>query len=114
GLHALLVLVGEGWRFGRKAAGDTIMLSEIGRNEGFDVDPVTLEEVGGDKVSSTRVRRAVADGDLGLARDLLGRQMDRRRSGCARHSRDRSDGRRSVTTHLVRAPARADLVVLVP
>lgn len=76
GLHARLVLVGEGWRFGRKAAGDTIMLSEIGRNEGFDVDPLTLEEVEGEKVSSTRVRRAVSEGDLGLARDLLGRPFD--------------------------------------
>lgn len=76
GLHARLVVVGEGWRFGRKAAGDTAVLSEIGRREGFDVDAVTLEQVTGDKVSSTRVRRAVSEGQLGLARDLLGRPFD--------------------------------------
>lgn len=76
GLHARSIVVGEGWRFGRKAAGDTVMLAEIGRREGFDVYPVSLEEVGGEKVSSTRVRRAVSQGDLGLARDLLGRPFD--------------------------------------
>ena len=76
GLHARSIVVGDGWRFGRKAAGDTVMLAEIGRHEGFDVDPVSLEVVGGEKVSSTRVRRAVSDGDLALARDLLGRPFD--------------------------------------
>ena len=76
GLHSRLVLVGEGWRFGRKAAGDTVMLDEIGRNEGFEVTPVTLEQIDGDKVSSTRVRRAVSEGDLALARDLLGRSFE--------------------------------------
>ena len=76
GLSARSVVVGEGWRFGRKAAGDTVMLAEIGRREGFGVDPMSLEEVGGEKVSSTRVRRAVSDGDLALARDLLARPFD--------------------------------------
>ncbi len=76
GLHARVVLVGDGWRFGRKAAGDAIMLAEIGRSEGFEVDALSLEEIGGAKVSSTRVRRAVAEGDLGLARELLGRPFE--------------------------------------
>jgi riboflavin kinase/FMN adenylyltransferase len=76
GLQARLVLVGEGWRFGRKAVGDTVMLGEIGRNEGYEVAPVTLEQIEGEKVSSTRVRKAVSEGDLGLARDLLGRPFD--------------------------------------
>lgn len=76
GLRARLVMVGDGWRFGRKAAGDTVMLSEIGRNEGFAVEPLTLEQLGGSKVSSTRIRQAVGDGDLRMARDLLGRPFD--------------------------------------
>lgn len=76
GLHARSIVVGDGWRFGRKAAGDTVLLGEVGRHEGFEVDPVSLEEVGGERVSSTRVRRAVSDGDLALARDLLGRPFD--------------------------------------
>ena len=76
GLRARLVVVGEGWRFGRKAAGDTVMLSVIGRTEGFEVEAVGLEQLGGAKVSSTRVREVVGAGDMQLARDLLGRPFD--------------------------------------
>ncbi|HJR44112.1 MAG TPA: bifunctional riboflavin kinase/FAD synthetase [Actinomycetota bacterium] len=76
GLHARKVLVGEGWRFGRKAAGNTTLLAEVGETEGFEVAPVHLESLEGITASSTRVRKAIADGDLGLARDLLGRPFD--------------------------------------
>lgn len=76
GLHAREVLVGEGWRFGRKAVGDTTLLTEVGRTEGFAVAPVHLETMEGVTASSTRVRRAVSDGDMGMARDLLGRPFD--------------------------------------
>lgn len=76
GLHARVVLIGEDWRFGRKAAGDTVLLAEVGRNEGFDVEPLSLQEIAGGKVSSTRIRRAVSEGDLALARDLLGRPFE--------------------------------------
>ena len=76
GLRARLVIVGEGWRFGRKAAGDTVLLSEIGRTAGFEVDAVTLEQLDGAKVSSTRIREAVGAGDMQRARDLLGRPFD--------------------------------------
>jgi len=82
--------VGEGWRFGRKAAGDTVMLAQIGRNEGFEVDPVSLEQLGGSKISSTRIRQAVADGDLGLTRDLLGRPFDL--EGVVEHGDHRGKG----------------------
>jgi riboflavin kinase / FMN adenylyltransferase len=76
GLRARAVLVGEGWRFGRKAAGDIDLLSEIGAREGFDVDGITLQQIGGGPASSTRVRGAVAKGDMTLARELLGRPFD--------------------------------------
>lgn len=76
GLHAREIVVGEGWRFGRKATGDTELLAEIGRHEGYTVSPAPLEEVAGEPASSTRVRRAVSDGDMELARDLLGRPFD--------------------------------------
>ena len=76
GLRARAIVVGQGWRFGRKAAGDTELLAEIGRHEGYTVSPVQLEELGGAVASSTRVRNAVADGDMELARDLLARPFD--------------------------------------
>ncbi len=102
GLRARLVMVGEGWRFGRKAAGDTVMLSEIGRNEGFDVEPLTLEQLGGSKVSSTRIRQAVGEGDLSLTRDLLGRPFDI--DGLVEHGDHRGKGLGVPTAHVTPDP----------
>ncbi|MDP9066837.1 MAG: bifunctional riboflavin kinase/FAD synthetase [Actinomycetota bacterium] len=103
GLHARIVLVGEGWRFGRKAAGDTTMLSEIGRTGGFEVHPVSLEEIGGEKVSSTRIREAVAAGDLRLARDLLGRPFEV--EGPVEHGDHRGKGLGVPTANITPDPA---------
>ena len=76
GLGARLVLVGEGWRFGRGRAGTVDLLSDLGRELGFETRGVTLEEVGGAAASSSRVRKAVTSGDLVLAERLLGRPFD--------------------------------------
>jgi riboflavin kinase/FMN adenylyltransferase len=76
GLGARHVVVGEGWRFGHKAAGDTDLLSKLGEESGFTVEPMPLAEAEGGPVSSTRIRQAVAAGDLRLVRSLLGRPFD--------------------------------------
>ena len=76
GLMARAVIVGEGWRFGHKAAGDTELLAKLGEEGGFTVEPLPLAEAEGGPVSSTRVRQAVAAGDLTLVRSLLGRPYD--------------------------------------
>jgi riboflavin kinase / FMN adenylyltransferase len=76
GLGAGLVLVGEGWRFGRGRAGTVDLLTELGRGLGFEARAVSLEEVGGEVASSSRVRKAVTSGDLRLAERLLGRPFD--------------------------------------
>ena len=70
------VFVGHDWRFGHKQSGDVRLLEELGRDRGFDVHGIELEEVGGAPVSSTRIRKVVADGDMELARLLLGRPFD--------------------------------------
>src|SRR5918995_589374 len=76
GLTARHVVVGEGWRFGHKAAGDTDLLAKLGEESGFTVEPLALAEAEGGPVSSTRIRQAVAAGDLRLVRSLLGRPFD--------------------------------------
>ena len=76
GLMAREVVIGQGWRFGHKAAGDVDLLTEIGRHEGYDVSALQLERVAGEPASSTRVRRAASEGDMELVRDLLGRPYD--------------------------------------
>ena len=73
GIGAREVVVGEGFRFGSGRAGtvETLRLAAAARGCGVAVVPSVLE--GGTRVSSTRVREALAAGDLLLARRLLGR-----------------------------------------
>ncbi len=75
-LGAKAVVAGESWRFGHRAAGDIPLLRRLGGELGFDVDVAPFAEVEGAPVSSSRVRDAVASGDLLLARALLGRPFD--------------------------------------
>lgn len=71
-LRATAVIVGENFTFGSRAAGNCDVLRSAGERIGFAVDEVAL--LGGEPPwSSTRVRTAIADGDLRVAADILGR-----------------------------------------
>ncbi|WP_421621630.1 bifunctional riboflavin kinase/FAD synthetase [Alkalilimnicola ehrlichii] len=68
------LLIGDDFRFGRARRGDYAMLAEASRRHGFELDRLeTLATEDGERISSTRVRAALAAGDLGEAEDLLGR-----------------------------------------
>ena len=70
------VVVGHDYRFGHRAAGDVALLSELGSEYGFDctvIGAVMHEGVEPFVISSTRIRQAVAEGDLMLAHQLMGR-----------------------------------------
>jgi riboflavin kinase / FMN adenylyltransferase len=71
-LAAKWVIVGAGFRFGSRQAGDVATLEQVGRELGFAVDAVAALEWGGIPVSSSRVRAAVAEGRMAEARRLLG------------------------------------------
>lgn len=64
---------GEDFRFGRGAAGDVSLLRQLCSEEGIElfVAPPVLE--GNEKVSSTRIRKAVEQGNIPLANRMLGR-----------------------------------------
>jgi len=74
-LHAVTLDVGPNFRFGYRQSGDTEILRELGRQEGFQVEVVPLVEVRGEKVSSTRIRELVARGAVNTACRLLGRPL---------------------------------------
>lgn len=59
--------------FGRGRSGDVETLRRLGVELGFAVDAVAPVDVAGEPVSSGRIRRAVAGGDLATAARLLGR-----------------------------------------
>jgi riboflavin kinase / FMN adenylyltransferase len=72
-LAARAIVVGENFRFGAHRAGDLAALRRFGAELGFDV---VAAEVAGDEggpYSSTRVREAVARGEIAEATRLLGR-----------------------------------------
>lgn len=80
-VHAVLVEglgvrhleVGDDFRFGCDRAGDFAFLRQAALREGFTLEAARTIEVDGKRVSSTRVREALAAADLCLAETLLGR-----------------------------------------
>ncbi|BAU72538.1 bifunctional riboflavin kinase/FAD synthetase [Metapseudomonas furukawaii] len=73
GLGARHLEIGDDFRFGCDRAGDFSFLLQAGEAEGFSVEAAATVELDGVRVSSTRVRQALADGDFPLAERLLGR-----------------------------------------
>ena len=73
GLGVRHLEVGDDFRFGCDRAGDFNFLLKAGAAEGFSVEAATTIEVDGERVSSTRLRQVMAEGDLQLAQRLLGR-----------------------------------------
>ena len=65
--------VGEDFRFGAGRSGDIEILREQGTISGFETVPAPTIEYDGQRVSSTRVREALEQGDLALAEVLLDR-----------------------------------------
>lgn len=76
-LGAKLVMVGQNWRFGRRAAGNIDTLARLGAELGFEAHAVALERPeDGLVVSSTSIRVALQGGDVERARLLLVRPFD--------------------------------------
>jgi riboflavin kinase/FMN adenylyltransferase len=72
-LHARVVIVGENFRYGQKAAGDVASLTSAGKRFGFSVEPVPLQGTEDTTWSSTYVRSCVDAGDVEGAAAALGR-----------------------------------------
>src|SRR5947199_5982701 len=65
--------VGATFTFGHRREGDRALLGEMGEELGFAACGVEEVMHGGERISSTRIRRAVADGKVGDAAAMLGR-----------------------------------------
>ncbi len=73
GLGVRYLFVGDDFRFGKGRTGDIGLLREAGRAHGFGVEDINAFLVGDERVSSTRIREALAEGDLEGAAHYLGR-----------------------------------------
>lgn len=65
--------IGDDFRFGHGREGDFALLCEAGREYGFEVARTQSYILEGARVSSTRIRAALIQGQLELAARLLGR-----------------------------------------
>lgn len=105
--------VGDDFRFGAKRRGDFAMLKRAGERHGFQVVNMHSFSVDGERVSSTRIRAALAAADLEAAEKLLGRRY--RMSGRVAHGRKlgRTLGIPTANIHLHRhnSPLRGIYVV---
>jgi riboflavin kinase/FMN adenylyltransferase len=72
-LRPAVVVVGHDFRFGRGGGGTAEMLHAAGERLGFAVDIVAPVTLGGERLSSSAIREALAAGDLARAERLLGR-----------------------------------------
>lgn len=72
-LHAVEVHEGDNFRFGHNASAGPAELSRLGSELGFAVVAQPALYVRGIQVSSSHIRRRIADGDMSTARALLGR-----------------------------------------
>ncbi|MFC5479846.1 bifunctional riboflavin kinase/FAD synthetase [Massilia suwonensis] len=72
GLHVKWLMVGDDFCFGAKRAGTVDMLMEAGKRYGFHVETLPTVREGDQRISSSAVRAALADGDLQATGALLG------------------------------------------
>jgi riboflavin kinase / FMN adenylyltransferase len=72
-LQARRIAVGDNFRFGAGRRGDAQDLVRIGALHGIDVRVLPMLWDGSERVSSSRIRRALAAGEIGEARRLLER-----------------------------------------
>ncbi|MES1925401.1 riboflavin biosynthesis protein RibF [Salinisphaera sp. T31B1] len=71
-LGARYILVGEDFRFGKARAGDLDTLARFAADRDIEIAPLPEVCVDGARVSSTRVRQALAEGAVRRAARLLG------------------------------------------
>ncbi len=73
GLHTRHLLIGDDFRFGARRRGDWSMLEAAAPRLGFELARMDTVSEGGERISSSSVRSALASGDFERSRRLLGR-----------------------------------------
>ncbi len=102
GLGIRYLVVGDDFCFGRNRRGNFTMLQEAGREHGFQVVNMHTFQLDGERVSSTRIRKALCNGDLNEAEKLLGRPYRMCGRVAHGHKRGRLIGFPTANIHLHR------------
>lgn len=102
GLETRYLVVGDDFRFGHRREGNFVSLQQAGERHGFPVVNMHSFHVDGARVSSTRIREALAIGDLATAEKLLGRPYRMCGRVARGNQRGRSIGFPTANIHLHR------------
>ncbi|WP_299878739.1 bifunctional riboflavin kinase/FAD synthetase [uncultured Cocleimonas sp.] len=86
-LNVKHLAVGDDFKFGYNRGGDFAMLNDLGKHSGMTVVDTPTVEKEAQRVSSTRIRKALEQGDISLANSLLG--YNYQLSGRVRHGEKR-------------------------
>ncbi|MGB2402853.1 MAG: bifunctional riboflavin kinase/FAD synthetase [Akkermansiaceae bacterium] len=68
------ICIGEDWKFGKNRRGDIELLRDLGHDEGITINSSQAVMIDGERVSSTRIRQAIRDGNMAAAEAMLGRK----------------------------------------
>ncbi len=74
--HAKALFCGENYGFGKQRAGNTSHLAALCEEFGLHLQVLALSEQNGETLSSSRIRMALEQGDVGEAHQLLGRPYE--------------------------------------
>ena len=72
-LHAKHIFVGDDFNFGKARSGSAEILADLGKKQGFEVSAISQYMQGGERVSSTRIRKQLENGYIETMPSLLGR-----------------------------------------
>ena len=70
--HIHKIIIGHDHRFGRNRTANIDDLIVFGEKYGFEVEQISVQELNDISVSSTKVRKAIGEGDISLANNYLG------------------------------------------
>lgn len=73
GLNTQALLIGDDWRFGHERRGDFALLQSLQEQHGYALERAGTVEDDGSRISSTRIRQLLLDGETEAATRLLGR-----------------------------------------
>ncbi len=91
-LNAGTIIVGHDFTFGKAKEGTINYLIKLGEDLGITVKVVEAKKIGGEIVSSTRIRKMIRDGDMKGASTFLGRYYSITGRVVKGHSRGKSLG----------------------
>lgn len=70
--HIQKIIIGHDHRFGRNRTANIDDLIAFGTEYGFEVEQISAQEIQDVSVSSTKIRKALDEGNIALANDYLG------------------------------------------